>query len=176
MRAAFCHSSGASTWVGCSQGLRNLTYRPIGPRCYPRRMERSAQLFVTGILCPAVLSVLSNRTVAQDSQWPDSAASDKSGVQRSAIQAAAGHLSEPSHQVWCPEVFRLSGREPSWAHGFLAQFGDDSSPGKPNVEVFDHNGTLVSESRIWFAQALDIRLFDASQSARGGGIARGKAE
>jgi hypothetical protein len=29
----------------------------------------------------------------------------------------AGHLSEPHHELWAPEVFHVSGKQPLWAHG-----------------------------------------------------------
>lgn len=139
-------------------------------------MQRSAQLVLTGILSAAGFLALSHRVGSQNSPYFFSQTSHESEPQRPALESAAGHLSEPTRQVWCPEVFRFSGRQPTWSHGFLAQFGDESSPGKPNVEVFGHDGKLVSAARIWFPEALEIRLFDASPSAAGGVIASGQAD
>jgi hypothetical protein len=93
-----------------------------------------------------------------------------------AIESQAGHLSEPYHQVWCPEVFRFTGHQPTWAHGYLAQLTGETSPGKPNAVLYDKRGKLFCEARIWFPDALQITLIDAVPSVTGGVVASGNAE
>ena len=88
----------------------------------------------------------------------------------------AGHLSEPHHELWAPEVFRFSGKQPLWAHGYLAQFSEDVTPGNPNAYVYDRQGKVASQARIWFPGALRITLLDAISTSEGGVIASGNAE
>lgn len=87
----------------------------------------------------------------------------------------AGHLSEPHHELWAPEVFRTSGRQPSWTHGYLAQFTGDVTPGNPNAYVYDRQGKIASQARFWFPRIVRITLLDAIATAEGGVIASGTA-
>jgi len=87
----------------------------------------------------------------------------------------AGHLSEPHHGLWAPEVFRVSGRQPLWAHGYLAQFSEDVTPGNPNAYVYDRQGKVASQARFWFPGVQRIMLLDAIATAEGGVIASGTA-
>jgi hypothetical protein len=87
-------------------------------------------------------------------------------------ESEGGHLSEPNHHVW----FRLTAHRPNWAHGYFAQVTGETSPGKANAEQFDREGQLVSEARIWFAEAVSIHLFDVSPLRNGGVVAGGHAE
>lgn len=88
----------------------------------------------------------------------------------------AGHLSEPHHELWAPEVFRTSGRQPSWTHGYLAQFTGDITPGNPNAYVYERQGKVASQARFWFPSVVRITLLDATATADGGAIASGNAE
>jgi hypothetical protein len=88
----------------------------------------------------------------------------------------AGHLSEPHHELWAPEVFRTSGRQPSWTHGYLAQFTGDVTPGNPNAYVYDRQGKVASQARFCFPSVVRITLLDAIATAEGGAIASGNAE
>jgi hypothetical protein len=88
----------------------------------------------------------------------------------------AGHLSEPHHELWAPEVFRTSGRQPSWTHGYLAQFPGDVTPGNPNADAYDRQGKVASQARFWFPGVVRITLLDAIATAEGGAIASGNAE
>jgi hypothetical protein len=88
----------------------------------------------------------------------------------------AGHLSEPQHELWAPEVFRTSGRQPSWTHGYLAQFTGDVTPGNPNAYVYDRQGKVASQARFRFPSVVRITLLDAIATAEGGAIASGNAE
>jgi hypothetical protein len=86
-----------------------------------------------------------------------------------------GHLSEPHHELWAPEVFRVSGKQPLWAHGYLAQFTGDVTPGNPNADVYDRQGKVASQARFWFPGVQRIMLLDAIATAEGGVIASGTA-
>ena len=79
----------------------------------------------------------------------------------------AGHLSKPHHELWAPEVFRTSGRQPSWTHGHLAQLSGNVTPGNPNAYVYDRPGKVASQARIWFPSVLRITLQDAIATAVG---------
>jgi hypothetical protein len=87
----------------------------------------------------------------------------------------AGHLSEPHHELWAREVFRVSGKQPLWAHGYLAQFSEDVTPGNPNAYVYDRQGKVASQARFWFPGVQRIMLLDAIATAEGGVIASGTA-
>jgi hypothetical protein len=88
----------------------------------------------------------------------------------------AGHLPEPHHELWAPEVFRTSGTQPSWTHGYLAQFTGDVTPGNPNADVYDRHGKVASQARFWFPRVVRRTLLDAIATANGGAIASGNAE
>ncbi len=117
-----------------------------------------------------------SRKSAQNSGHVNSETSQEPNPRQPANEYPAGHLSEPRHQVWCPEVFRFTGHQPSWAHGYLAQLTEETTPGKPNAEVYDKRGKLFSAARIWFPDALQITLIDAVPSVSGGVVASGSAE
>jgi len=87
----------------------------------------------------------------------------------------AGHLSDPHRELWAPEVFRTSGRQPSWTHGYLAQFTGGATPGNPNVYVYDRQGKVASQARFWFPGVQRVMLLDAIATAEGGVIASGTA-
>jgi hypothetical protein len=141
-------------------------------------MLRGARLLL------AVLSALGvgqrvasqSQSYAQESVQRGSGTSSAASAQQPGIQSVAGHLSEPHHQVWAPEVFRSTGHQPTWAYGYLAQLKEEGSPGQPNAEVYDREGRLISEPRLWLPDALQIMLFDAAPSASGGVVASGNAE
>jgi hypothetical protein len=87
----------------------------------------------------------------------------------------AGHLSEPHHELWAPEVFRSSGKQPLWTHGYLAQFTGDVTPGNPNAYVYDWQGKVASQAQIWFPGVQRIMLVDAIATPEGGVVASGTA-
>ena len=141
-------------------------------------MPRGANIVSTALISLSIglFVVLQSQTNAQSSGQLNSGTPNGLSPQQPAIESQAGHLSEPYHQVWCPEAFRFTGHQPTWAHGHLAQFTRETTPGKPNAKVYDKQGKLVSEARIWFPDALQIRLIDAVPSADGGVVASGNAE
>lgn len=95
-----------------------------------------------------------------------------SQITNASSEPNSAHLSEPYHRLW----FRLTAREPNWGHSYLARITGETTPGKPNAELYDREGKLVSEARIWFPDALRITLFDVSPLADGGVVASGQAE
>jgi hypothetical protein len=117
-----------------------------------------------------------SQTNPQGSEQVKSETSPEPNPQQRAKESSAGHLSEPYHQVWCPEIFRFKGHQPSWAHGYFVQLTGETTPGKPNAEVYDRRGKLFSAARIWFPDALQILLIDAVPSVSGGVVASGFAE
>lgn len=90
---------------------------------------------------------------------------------KASSEPEGGHLSEPYHPVW----FRLTGRQPNWGHGYFARITEETTPGKPNAELYDREGILVTEVRIWFPDALRITLYDVSPLPDGGVVASGQA-
>ena len=165
--------------------FRRYTKRPFHTlitdlllKCYPLRMLRVAKIVQTILLSASVGLIVAPRsqTNAQNSGQLNSGAPSEPSSQQPAIKFQAGHLSEPYYQVWCPGVFRFTGHQPTWAHGHLAQFTWETTPGEPSAEVYDKQGNIVSEARIWFPDALQIRLIDAVPSADGGVVASGNAE
>ena len=141
-------------------------------------MPRGANIVSTVLIFLSIgfFVVMPGQTNAQSSGQLNSGTPNVFSPQQPAIESQADHLSEPYHQVWCPEVFRFSGHQPTWAHGYLAQFTGETSPGKPNAEVYDKQGKLVSRARIWFPDALQITLIDAVPSVSAGVVASGIAK
>ena len=84
----------------------------------------------------------------------------------------AGHLSELNHQVWFP----LTAHQLTSAHGYFARATGETTPGEANAELFDREGNLISQARIWFPEALRVTLFDVSPIRNGGAVASGHAE
>jgi hypothetical protein len=87
-------------------------------------------------------------------------------------ESEGGHLSELNHHVW----FRITASQPNWAYGYFAQKTGETTPGEPSAELFDREGKFVTQTRIWFPEAVRVTLFDVSPSANGGAVASGFAE
>jgi hypothetical protein len=103
---------------------------------------------------------------------PGSGTSYESTSQGTDGESGGGHLSELNHQVW----FRLTAHQLNSAHGYFARVTGETAPGEANAELFDSEGKLISQARIWFPEALRVFLFDVSPLRNGGAVAGGQAE
>ena len=103
---------------------------------------------------------------------PSSGTSHKSTSQGTEGESEGGHLSELNHQVW----FRLTAHQLTSAHGYFARVTGETTAGEANAELFDKEGKLINQARIWFPEALRVFLTDVSPLRNGGAVASGQAE
>jgi hypothetical protein len=89
--------------------------------------------------------------------------------------ASAGRLSEPFRSATYMEEVGSYGREPNWNYGYLARPIRIGTPGSADVAVYDRDGKHVIEARIWFPEAAEVFLFDATPVEGGKVLASGFA-
>ena len=99
-------------------------------------------------------------------------------VDDSAVALVRG-LSEPHHRVKFTEATKPHSIVPHWENGFLVVREEvaleNLDPEAPAITLYDSNGVLVREGRIWFPGAQKVRVRHATVTKAGNIVAVGRA-